>query len=229
MTTTLEAPVESQAPEVAELSEETRKELVTLREGGMTLAELRTRFPQLMSEQIREVLPAGNARERKAKAAKTETVQGTGGRSGNAKSELKPKPEPKPEPASRWVTGKDAEDLAERVLAARQVTGRNRLAELLSVTGSAVWRFENARIRPDEVEPLRKALAEVEKRISEGEFVKAAREPKATSPTKAELKHRVEAAAEYLRTGTKGLSGKAVAEAALALLDPPTQAATESE
>jgi len=31
------------------------------------------------------------------------------------------------------VTGKDAEDPAERVLDARQVTGRNRLAELLSV------------------------------------------------------------------------------------------------
>ena len=127
------------------------------------------------------------------------------------------------------MTGKDAEDLAERVLAARQVVGRNRLAELLSVTGSAVWRFENARIRPDEVDGLISALSQVDQRIEQGDFVKAAREPKATGPTKAELLHRVEATAEYLRTGTKGLSGKAVAEAAMALLDPPTQAATESE
>jgi hypothetical protein len=182
MTTTIEAPVEPQAPEVAELSEDTRKEIVALREGGMTLAELKARFPQLTPDQIREVLPPGNAHERKAREAKTkvtETTQGMGGRSGkqhskspNAKTPPKPEPAPKPapEPAPkpapepRWITGKDAEDLVERTLAARQVIGRNRLAELLSVTGSAVWRFEDARIRPDEVEPLRKALAEVEKR-----------------------------------------------------------------
>jgi hypothetical protein len=57
MTTTIEAPVEPQAPEVAALSDDTRKELIALREGGMTLAELKTRFPQLTGDQIREVLP----------------------------------------------------------------------------------------------------------------------------------------------------------------------------
>jgi hypothetical protein len=92
-----------------------------------------------------------------------------------------------------------------------------------------VWRAEQGRIHPDEVDGLKAGLDAVEKRIASGEFVKAEAAPKATSPTKAELLHRVEATAEYLRTGTKGLSGKAVAEAALALLDPLTQAATESE
>jgi hypothetical protein len=239
MTTTLEAP---QGPEVdageaitrtEDLPDEVKADIIAQREAGTTLAELKANFPQVAPEVIRDVLPAGNARERKAKEAKskvTETTQGTGGRSGKAKSEPKGKqePAPKPAPEPRWITGKDAEDLAERTLAARQVIGRNRLAELLSVTGSAVWRFENARIRPDEVEPLKTALTAVEARIAAGEFVKAAAEPKGSGPTKAELAHRVEETVKYLRSGTSG-SGKSVAQAVLALLDPPTQAATESE
>jgi ribosome-binding protein aMBF1 (putative translation factor) len=223
MTTTLEAPVEPQAPEVAALSEETSKELIALREGGMTLAELKTRFPQLTSEQIREVLPAGNARERKAKAAKTEVTKGVGGRSGKAKSE--PKVEaPKPEPTPRYVEDQDIIiNLSERALACRQVVGRGKLAERLDTTQSAVWRFEQGRIHPNEVEGLKAGLDAVEKRIASGEFVKAEAAPKVAQPTKAELLHRVEATVTYLRDGTKGLSGKAVAEAALALLDPPVQ------
>ena len=134
MTATIEAPVEPQAPEVAELSEETRKALVELREGGMILAELKTRFPQLTSDQIREALPAGNVRERKAKAAKTEVVKGVGG-----------------------------------------------LAEALDTMQSAVWRAEQGRIHPAEVEGLKAELDAVEKRIASGEFVKAAAQPRSPS------------------------------------------------
>jgi hypothetical protein len=108
MTTTVEAPVEPQAPEVAALSDDTRRELIALRDGGMTLAELKTRFPQLTGDQIRQVLPPANRREAKqreakeAKAKVTESTQGTGGRSGKAKSE--PKAEaPKPAPTPRYV------------------------------------------------------------------------------------------------------------------------------
>jgi hypothetical protein len=174
-------------PEVAALSDDTRKEIVALREGGMTLAELKTRFPQLTSEQLREVLPAGNARERKAREAKA------------PKSESKVEAAPKPEPAPRWVTGKDAEALAERVLDARKIVGRNRLAELLSVTGSAVWRFENARIRPDELDGLISGMSQVDQRIEQGDFVKAATEPKAKTATKAELEHRLTTVMELVR------------------------------
>jgi hypothetical protein len=62
---------------VAALSDDTRREIVELREGGMTLAELRKRFPQLTSEQLRAVLPPllepepQAPRTRKPRAAKT--------------------------------------------------------------------------------------------------------------------------------------------------------------
>jgi hypothetical protein len=229
MTATTTAPQEAQAPEVAELSDDTRKELIALCEGGMTLAELKTRFPQLTGDQIREALPPGNARERKVKEPKakaTESTQGTGGRSGKKASDSKPKPkaEPKPEPTPRYVEDQDLlTSLSERALACRQVIGRGALAEALDITQSAVWRAEQGRIHPNEVDGLKAGLDAVEKRIAEGEFLKTTAELKVAQPTKAELLHRVEATAEYLRSGTKGLSGKAVAEAALALLDPPTQ------
>ena len=109
------------------------------------------------------------------------------------------------------------------MLTAREVVGRGKLAELLDITGSAVWRYEHGRIHPNEVEPLYEAIAKVEDRIAAGEFVKPDKAPAVKSPSKADLVNRIEAAVTYLREGTKGLSGKAVAEATLALLDPPTE------
>jgi hypothetical protein len=230
-----EAPEVAHITQVEDLPDPVRADIVARRQAGETLAELKTRFAHVDPAVIRDVLPAGNARERKAKEAKskvTESTQGTGGRSSKAKSEPKPpKVEaPKPAPTPRYVEDADLlTSLSERALACRQVIGRGALAEALDTSQSAVWRAEQGRIHPGEVDGLKAGLDAVEKRIASGEFVKAEAAPKATSPTKAELLHRVEATVEYLCTGTKGMSGKAVAEAALALLDPPTQAATESE
>jgi len=228
VTATLEAPQESQAPEDAALSDDTRKELIALREGGMTLAELKTRFPQLTGDQIREVLHPGNARERRAKEGKTkvnDTTQGTGGRSGKKQSEAKPKATeaPKPEPKSRYVDDQDIViNLSERALACRQVVGRGKLAELLSVTGSAVWRFENGRIHEDEVKGLQAGLKKMEDRIAAGEFVKAAAEPKGKQPSKADLTHRVEVAVELVKAARadKGITKAALVDSVLAVLDP---------
>jgi hypothetical protein len=103
MTTTIEAPQESQAPEVAALSEDTRKELIALRESGMTLAELKARFPQLTSEQIREVLPPGNKREAKQREAKTEVTKASAAaaarRSPTRSRRRSPSPSPSPSPS----------------------------------------------------------------------------------------------------------------------------------
>jgi hypothetical protein len=230
MTATIVEAPEAQ-PEVAALSEDTRREVVGLRESGMTLAELKARFPQLTSDQIRSVLPPANKREatqRKAKEAKskvTEVTQGTGGRSGKKASNPAPKPKqaPKAAPASRYIEDNDLViNLSERALAVRQVVGRGSLAEALEVTGSAVWRFEQGRIHPTEVEGLQAGLKAMEDRIAAGEFVKPERQPKVAGPSKAELAHRVEEAVEYLRGGTSG-SGKSVAQAVLAILDPPAE------
>jgi hypothetical protein len=225
MTITIEAPVEPQAPEVAALSEETRQELIALREGGMTLAELKTRFPQLTSEQIREVLPPTNKREatqRKAKEARTDVTKGVGGRSGKKASEPKPKQDeaPKPAPAPRYAEGVD--ELAARVLAARQVVGRTALAEALGLTGSAVWRAEHGRIHPGEVEPLTAAMEKIDERIQAGEFVKSERQPQAKQPSKTDLLHRIEVAAELLHTakGDKSVGKSALIDSLLIVLEP---------
>lgn len=112
--------------------------------------------------------------------------------------------EPKAEPKSRYVEGKQVIALAESVLAARQVVGRGKLAELLDTTQSAVWRWENGRVHPDELDGLISGMSQVDERIEQGDFVKPERQPKVSGPTKAELQHRIEAAVEYLRGGTKG-------------------------
>jgi hypothetical protein len=82
-----------------------------------------------------------------------------------------------------------------------------------------VWRFEQGRIHPTEVDSLKAGLTKVEARIAAGEFVKAEKQAKVAGPSKAELAHRVEEAVKYLRGETNG-SGKSVAEAVLRILDP---------
>jgi hypothetical protein len=114
--------------QVEDLPEPVRADIVTRREAGETLAELKNRFGHVDPAVIREVLPPANARERKqreAKAKVTEVKQGVGGRSGEAKSEPKAKQEPKPAPTPRYV--EDPGDLPERTMAAREVMGRNDL------------------------------------------------------------------------------------------------------
>jgi hypothetical protein len=235
MTTTLEAPAEE--PQVTQriervegLPEEVRQHIIAERNQGATLAELKSGF-NVAPDVIREVLPPANKREatqRKAKEAKdkvTESTQGIGGRSGEAKSDPKPKKEeaPKAVPAPRYAEGDEVVSLAERALACRQVMGRNLLAEALDTTGSAVWRFENGRIHPTEVKPLQDGLAAVEKRIAAGEFVKQERQPRTGATTRAQLEARIDAAITGLREAAadKRITKAAAVATALDRLDPP--------
>jgi hypothetical protein len=113
-----EAPEAACITQVEDLPDPVRADIVARRQNGETLAELKTRFAHVDPAVIREVLPPANARERKAREAKskvTDTKQGVGGRSGEAKSEPKarqanPKPAPEPRyaanlgdlPAASW-------------------------------------------------------------------------------------------------------------------------------
>lgn len=94
-----------------------------------------------------------------------------------------------------------------------------------------MWRFENGRIHPNEVGDLDNRLDAVEDRINRGEFVKEERQPKAASPSKADLLHRVETAVEFVKTARsdKGVAKSALIDGVLALLDPPAEAATETQ
>jgi hypothetical protein len=237
MTTTLEAP-EAQ-PEVAritqveDLPDPVRADIVSRREAGETLAELKTRFAHVDPAVIRDVLPPANARERKAREAKeakskvTESKQGVGGRSGEAKSEPKapkadqPK-EPKPAPEPKYASAEDLGDLPERVDAARQVMGRNELAKALGITGSACWRHERGRTHPGEVAHLREELPKIEERIAAGEFIKQEKSPATKQPSKADLTHRVEVVTESLRSARsdKSITKAALIDSALAVLAP---------
>jgi hypothetical protein len=114
---------------------------------------------------------------------------------------------------------------------ARQMIGRGKLAELLHVTGSAVWRFEHGRVHPGELDGLISGMSQVDQLIEQGEFVKQERQPKAKQPSRAELAHRVETAAEFIKTvrGDKSVTKSALADGVLVLLDPPAEAATDTQ
>jgi ribosome-binding protein aMBF1 (putative translation factor) len=212
---------------VEDLPDEVKADIIAQREAGTTLHELKGNFPAVDPAVIRDVLPPMNKREATQRAKKeakvTESKQGVGGRSGEAKSEPKPKTESKPK-VERYSTDTDlVVSLSERTLACRQVMGRNALAEALDTTGSAVWRFEQGRIHPAEVEPLYEAIAKVEDRIAAGEFVKPEKQPAAKSPSKAALEARIDAAITGLREAAadKKVTKAAAIATALERLDPP--------
>ena len=228
-----EAPEVARITQVEDLPDPVRANIVARRQAGETLAELKTRFAHVDPSVIREVLPPGNAREAKAREKKsTEVVQGTGGRSGKKQSEPKPKAEsPTAAPAPRYVEDKQVAVLAESVVAARQVVGRAKLAELLSLSQSAVWRAEHGRVHPDELDGLISGMSQVDQLIEQGAFVKAERQPKAKRVSRDELAHRVETVIEFVKTvrGDKGVAKSGLADGVLAILDPPAEEATESK
>jgi ribosome-binding protein aMBF1 (putative translation factor) len=195
-------------PEVAALTDDTRREIVELREGGLTLSELKARYPQLTSDQIRDVLPPGNARERKAREAKQPKA--------TQPKQAKEKAQPEPKP-SRYVEDlKVVRALAERLMSARAAgVGQAKIAAEADVMPFAVWRAERRlKVTADELPKLTAALDRIET------WEKVPKAAKVASPSKAEIQHRVETTIEFLRTGIKGLSGRAVADGVLAILDP---------
>ncbi len=61
--------------EVPVMTDDTRREIVELREAGTTLAELKAKFPQLTGDQIRDLLPPANKREAKARAKEVKVTE----------------------------------------------------------------------------------------------------------------------------------------------------------
>jgi hypothetical protein len=230
-----DAPETTRITQVEDLPDPVRADIIARRQAGETLAELKTRFAHVDPTVIREVLPPANARERKQREAKqakaAEVTKGIGGRSAEKQSEPKqPKAEQPKEPkAERYV--EDPGDLPERAVAARQVMGRNALAEALGITGSACWRAEQGRIHEDEAEALKTGLAAVEKRIAAGEFVKAEKQPKAKAASKADLEHRIDTAVAFVQAarGDKGVTKSGLIDGVLTLMDPPAEQATETQ
>ena len=119
--------------------------------------------------------------------------QGLGGRAVIGEPEpSKPTAPPKVAPATEPRYANTGE-LPDRVKAARVAVGsRNKLAELLGQTGSAVWRHEHDRTHPAELADLLEDLAAVEDRIAAGEFARA------TDPAASRLSTVLSAAGEAL-------------------------------
>ncbi len=202
--------------EVAALTDETRREIVALREAGTTLAELKKRFPQLTSEQIRGVLPPTSKREARARKAKTAEPK-TG-----KQAEVQPEVDPQV-----------AADLAGRLVVARTLPGSSRsvLAQLTGFGPGQIWRIEQGRVRAAEVAKVTEALARLEKDGLPDEYRPRDRTPAVAGPTKAELVHRAEVVAallgqarEHAKAGTKV---RGLVDDALSVIESGTQPAEE--
>jgi hypothetical protein len=137
----------------------------------------------------------------------TEVTKGLGGQPTTGEPEPKAAAA-KPAPAPRYA--EDMGDLPDRVLAARKATGRTKLAELLDISPSAVWRAEQSRIHPSEAAGLRERLSGIEDRIAAGEFAKQAKTG------------RVDRAVELLRKaqGDKAVTRAQLIEELLVILAP---------
>jgi len=117
--------------------------------------------------------------------------QGLGGQPTDSRDAPTAPPKVAPATEPRYV--EPFAGLADRVKAARVAVGsRNKLAELLGQTGSAVWRHEHDRTHPAELADLLEDLAAVEDRIAAGEFAKA------TDPAASRLSTVLSAAGEAL-------------------------------
>jgi len=97
--------------------------------------------------------------------------QGLGGQPTDSRDAPTAPPKVAPATEPRYV--EPFAGLADRVKVARVAVGsRNKLAELLGQTGSAVWRHEHDRTHPAELADLLEDLAAIEDRIAAGEFAK---------------------------------------------------------
>jgi len=105
--------------------------------------------------------------------------QGLGGQPTGSRDAPTAPPKVAPATEPRYV--EPFAGLADRVKVARVAVGsRNKLAELLGQTGSAVWRHEHDRTHPAELADLLEDLAAVEDRIAAGEFARATSDPAAS-------------------------------------------------
>jgi hypothetical protein len=207
-----------------DLPDPVRREIIAQREAGTTLSELKANFPQVAGEVIREVLPPANARERQAREKKAKNQP----KPSQGEDEAK-KDEPKPEPAPkrpRYVEDAEVLDqLAAQTVELRKVIGRDRLAELLGVSGSAVWRHEHRKTHPDEVEPLRDGLVRLAARVEAGEFARPAATTRPRQLTRADLAHRFEELAKVLHAarGQKTITKTDLIDTLLAIIEPQPQ------
>jgi len=139
----------------------------------------------------------------------------------------------RPPTAGPAVEPETANALAQRILdVRRQGVSRRVLAELASLSQPQLWRCEQGRVRPEEVEPLTAALV----KAATGDLPEHLRPKRATTGgpkvkpvSKAELTHRIEVVVELLRTARtdKGITKAALVDAALAVIDPSPPESTD--
>ncbi len=201
---------------VEDLPDPDRQAIVAARETGSTLAEIKKAFPHVAPDVIPEVLPPASKREAKQREVRTP----------------KDRPAAQPEPAEAKdepkVDPQVAANLAERIVAARELPGASRsvVAALTGLTPGKVWRVEQGRVRPDEVAQVTEALDALERNGLPEEYRPKERPAAVACPTKAELVARVEAAVEFLRKARddRSIAKAALVDTVLAYLDPrPTE------
>jgi transcriptional regulator with XRE-family HTH domain len=193
-----------------------KAEIIADRKNGLTLIELKHKYDQQVAfEAIKELLEAaGIAVTTKREAAKKSPKPKA--------ASPKPQPEAEPKPEAPKVDPKVAEDLATKVLDVRQRLGFSRavLCDLTALTPSAIWRVEQGRVRPAEVDTLTPVLD----KIARGEVAVPERKvAQAKQPAKAELIERIAQATALLTQAKTGKAGDRLPliNKALAVLAPP--------
>jgi hypothetical protein len=240
---------------VEELPDQLRAEIVTARENGATLAELKRDFgQQVHPDVIREILPPSNARERKAREASerrqvkaikdadheakvAEEAKLTG--EGKAKStEAKPQaPKPEPAPKVERYLDPDSEPvkaLAARITKARERVGQSTIASIAGVAPFAVWRAEGdrqpgakRRVTAEELPLIEAALDKIESDPSIGGRKASGAGGGPRQATRSELAAKVDAVAQLLHSEWGSIKPAAVRDALADIVGAPKPEVTK--
>ncbi len=135
------------------ISDDTRREIVELREAGTTLHELRAKFPQLTSEQIRDLLPPANKREAKARAKEAKVT----------------------EPKAKAEKPTDPNALSSKQIAEALKTDPKTFRRYLRASGAGVGQGGRYEFTKADVAKHRKPFAAYEKEIEAKRAAKAAK------------------------------------------------------
>jgi hypothetical protein len=225
--------------QVADLPDELRREIVTARNNGATLAELKRDYgQQVHPDVIREVLPPGNARERKAREARAPKADQTkpelSKRAKDVVAEAKAKPQaPKPEPAPKVERYLDPDSepvkaLAARIRKARERVGQSTIASLAGVAPFAVWRAEGdrqpgakRRVTAEELPLIVAALDKIESDPSIGGRKASGAGGRPPRAGRAELEAKLDAVARALHDEWRGVKPASFRDALADIVGAP--------
>lgn len=202
MTATAEVTTKFAVNTVDALPTDVKAKIVEGRKAGATLSELKRNHSTVNPEVIRDImgpLPIKASKvEKELKAAASHKGDKGDKQTEADKADSSPKADPKPE-----VDPKVATALGDRVVEVRtrpeKQASRKQLSDRSGHSQAVIWRIEQGRVRPAEVDAMVEALDAADR----GELARP-KNPKAAS--KADLFDRIEVAIGHLKAGDAELA-----------------------